>query len=94
MEDAFFIIASVVAGCIILGYLVRVRGNKAITTTQSGKAGFKSRWLRVTDIIIIVSILVLVMGFFMLKSVFVLWISLSILMVALIVGHFLKQWKI
>lgn len=94
MKDTLFILFCIVFALVVGAYLIRIRKQKDLSVFGSKQSStFKSKWLRWSNIIVIVALLVLVLGFFMLRSVFMLWISMGVLIVALVLGQFLKQWK-
>jgi L-asparagine transporter-like permease len=91
MSDTFFTLFSLVAALIVIAYLVRLRARKS--KEPGSNSTWKRKWMRWSNIAVLVALLLLVLGFFMLRSVLVLWISISVLIVALLVGYFLKNVK-
>jgi L-asparagine transporter-like permease len=91
MSDTFFTLFSLVAALVVIAYLVRLRARKSKEPGSSST--WKTKWMRWSNIAVLVALLLLVLGFFMLRSVLVLWISISVLIVALLVGYFLKNTK-
>jgi hypothetical protein len=94
MTDAVLSILIVVAALVIVAYMVRLRGKTPHSDAPDSKrTQQKNRWVRFSNIAVAVALLLLVLGFFMLRSVFILWISITILLLALVVGQFLKNLK-
>lgn len=92
MSDTIVILLSLVAALIIAAYYFRIKRTNLLTDGRSSQTT-KTRWLRWTDRVVIAAGLLLIVGFFLLRSVFVLWISISVLVVALILGQILKMSK-
>lgn len=94
MTDAILSILIVVAALVIVAYLVRLRGKTPpAAKSDPVRTQQKNRWVRFSNIAVALALLLLVLGFFMLRSVIILWVSIAVLLVALIVGHFLKNLK-
>jgi L-asparagine transporter-like permease len=91
MSDTFFTLFSLVAALVVIAYLIRLRSRK--NNSPGSDSTWKTKWMRWSNVAVLVALLLLVLGFFMLRSVLVLWISISVLIVALLVGYFLKNMK-
>jgi hypothetical protein len=82
-----------VAALIIAAYYFRIKRTTHLLGYGKSDQSLKTRWLRWSDRVVIAAGLLLVIGFFLLRSVFVLWISLSVLIIALILGQIIKNLK-
>lgn len=90
MSDTFAILLCILAAGIIAAYYFRIKRTTKLLSDGKPDQSLKNRWLRWSDRVVIAAAILLVIGFFLLRSVFVLWISLSVLIVALILGQILK----
>ena len=94
MQDILYVLIILVVAVVIIAYLVRMRGDTKLLAQPGGNSKpYKSKLLRLSNIALIVALLLLVIGFLMLRSIFLLWISIGVLLISLIVGHFIKSWK-
>ncbi len=92
MSDIAYLSIFILLALIVAAYYLRVRRDQVGKSSSDGQS-IKSGWLRWSNFAVIVSILLLVLGFFMLRSVFMLWIGAGILITALVLGQFIKNVK-
>jgi hypothetical protein len=93
MSDTIFILLIILVAVTISAYLIRIRNLKpTLGSGTSPQSEMKSRWVRITNIAAGIALLLLVIGFFLLRSVFILWASLGVLIIALVIGYSVKQW--
>jgi L-asparagine transporter-like permease len=91
MSDTFLTLFSLVVALVVIAYLIRIRRRKS--KDPGSDSTWKTKWMHWSNIAVLSAILLLVLGFFMLRSVLILWVSISVLIVSLLVGYFLKNTK-
>jgi hypothetical protein len=93
VSDTLAIFLCLIAALIIAAYYFRIKRTTKLLGDGKANQSLKTRWLRWSDRIVIAAGLLLVVGFFLLRSVFILWVSISVLIIALILGQIIKSIK-
>lgn len=92
MKDVFSVFLAVLIGLIIVAYMIRLRGkNNKLTVASFRPDASSGGGAKVANIAAIAALVLMLFGFFMLKSVYAMWVGMSVLLIALVVGQFLSR---